>query len=79
MARLDALWSRRGSPRPASQTPLEHLARLPAQRFPADAVEGARRVVERVYSARFGGAMLSPAEIQSLQAQIAAIQRSLSP
>ena len=66
LARVDAGCRRRGHPRPAARAPLEHLALLPPGAAPEPWLRAARQAVACFYSARYGGAVVPPAEVRSL-------------
>jgi hypothetical protein len=70
---LERALARRGHPRPAAVTPLEHARHLTAQGFPQHAEVDA--VTGSYLEARYGDRVLTPAELAQLRAAIARVRR----
>jgi hypothetical protein len=66
--RLEGLWARLGSPRPASRAPLEHLEGL--ERISPELRDAGRAIILSFYRSAFGGASLTREEIQELHLRL---------
>jgi transglutaminase-like putative cysteine protease len=70
MADVDAFWRRHGHSRPASRTPLEHVASLRAVPLPLPQGEAARQAVDLYYRGRFAGVALPAGAIRAARAEM---------
>ena len=67
MTRLDNLWARQGSPRPAWRTPREHFAWIPSDQTPTFNVDLTQKIIDCSYQVAFAGTPLQPEQRQDLQ------------
>lgn len=72
LARVDALFRRRGHPRPTARAPLEHLEAVPQGALPAALRTEVARAVDCVYRSRYGGEQPVADEIEGLMRRLSA-------
>jgi hypothetical protein len=68
---VEHLWAEQGVARPASRAHLEHLAGVAANRLAPAVSEASGKIVKCFYRCCFGGYTILPAEIASLQQELA--------
>lgn len=72
LARVDALFRRRGHPRPAARAPLEHLEAVPQGALPAALRTEVALAVECFYRVRYGGEQPVADELEGLMRRLSA-------